>query len=121
MPLSGPEWVVKFPTSRSVDDLTEPFRGKVRDFLTALKNAAATVTIADTLRRPERAYLMHFSFAVARENADPASVPAKAAVDIQWVHPTARASRDAAETMVQGYGIVFKPALNSRHTEGNAI
>jgi len=121
MPLSGPEWVVKFPTSRRVDYLAEPFRTKVRDFLTALKNAAATVAIADTLRRPERAYLMHFAFAIAREHADPASVPANAAVDIQWVHPTARASREAAEEMVQGYGIVFKPALNSRHTEGNAI
>ena len=24
MPLSGPEWVLKFPTSKSPDDLTEP-------------------------------------------------------------------------------------------------
>jgi hypothetical protein len=121
MLLSGPEWVVKFPNSRSVDDLAEPFRTKVRRFLTALKDAGAIVTIADTLRRPERAYLMHFAFSIARESADPASVPANAAVDVGWVHPTAQASKDAAELMVQGYGIVFKPALNSRHTEGNAI
>src|SRR5262249_34956092 len=44
-----------------------------------------------------------------------------AGVDIQWAHVRAKASREAAEQMVEGYGIVFKPALNSRHTEGNAI
>jgi len=48
-------------------------------------------------------------------------------VDIQWLHlnaqgqPDLAASRSAAEQMVQGYGIVFKPALTSRHTEGKAI
>jgi hypothetical protein len=69
---------------------------------------------------------MHYSFAIAREGVDPATVPALAGVDIQWVHTTAgvadlSASRAAAEQMVQGYGIVFKPALSSRHTEGKAV
>jgi hypothetical protein len=127
MPLSGPSWVSQFPTSRSVDDLVEPFRTSVRQFLDALRAAGATVSVADTLRSPNRAYLMHFSFSIAREGLDPASVPARAGVDIQWVHPDApgvpraTASRDAAEQMVQGYGIVFRPALGSRHTEGRAI
>jgi hypothetical protein len=127
MPLSGPEWVPEFSTSKKIDDLTEPFRTNVKRFLVALKAANATVVVADTLRRPERAYLMHFSFAIAREDADPARVPPRAGVDIQWVHRTstggsdARASKEAAARMVEGYGIVFKPALNSRHTEGNAI
>jgi len=70
---------------------------------------------------------MHFSFAIARESLDPASVPAMPAVDIQWAHadaagqPDLAASRTAAEAMVQGYGIAFKPVLNSRHTEGCAL
>jgi len=125
--LSGPAWVSKFPTSRSPDTLVEPFRTSVTRFLAALRNAGATVTIADTLRPPERAHLMHFSFAIARQGVDPATVPARAGVDIQWVHPaaggqsSATASRNAAEKMVQGYGIAFRPALNSRHTEGRAI
>jgi hypothetical protein len=48
-------------------------------------------------------------------------------VDIQWVYvdrngnPDRAASRAAAAAMVQGYDIVFRPALASRHTEGKAI
>jgi len=127
MPPSGSEWISEFSTSKRVDDLAEPFRTNVKRFLVALKAANATVVVADTLRRPERAYLMHFSFAIAREGVHPAQVPPRAGVDIQWVHtastggPDVKASKEAAERMVEGYGIVFKPALNSRHTEGNAI
>jgi hypothetical protein len=127
MPLSGVAWVSQFPNSKSPDSLVEPFKTKAKTFLTALKSAGATLTIADTLRPPERAYLMHFAFSIARENLDPATVPAKAGVDIQWVHPStpalssAKASKDAAEQMVLAYGIAFKPALGSRHTEGKAI
>jgi hypothetical protein len=36
-------------------------------------------------------------------------------------NPDIIASRRAAEEMVAGFGIVFRPALTSRHTEGNAI
>jgi hypothetical protein len=127
MPLSGPSWVAEFPNSKSPDKLVEPFRANAKKFLAALKDAGATVTIADTLRPPERAYLMHFAFSIAREGLNPATVPPRPGVDIQWVHPAApgvsstKASKDAAEKMVQAYGIAFKPALNSRHTEGKAI
>jgi len=127
MPLSGPLWIPQFPNSRRVDDLVEPFRTGVRDFLAALRTAGATVTIADTLRPPQRAYLMHFSFAIAREGREAASVPPRTDIDIQWVHPasgsstSAQASKNAAEQMVAGYGIAFRPALQSRHTEGRAI
>jgi plastocyanin len=127
MPLSGPQWVAKFPTSKSINDLVEPFRSNVRRFIAALQAAHATVSIADTLRPSERVHLMHFSFAVAREGLDPATVPVKPGVDIQWVHtdalgkPDLVASKAAAEQMVRNYEIVFKPALSSRHTEGNAI
>jgi hypothetical protein len=127
MALSGPQWASQFPTSSSTDDLTEPFRSNVNRFLAALGSAGATVSISATLRPPERAYLMHYSFRIAREGFDPATVPAMAGVDIQWVHsapdgsPSSSASRSAAEQMVQAYGIVFRPALGSRHTQGNAI
>jgi len=127
MPLSGPQWVLKFPTSTSLDDLAKAFRGSAKRFVAALTAAHATVIISDTLRPPQRAYLMHFSFAIGRESLSPASVPAMPAVDIQWVHTNAAgqldlaASRAAAEAMVQGYGIAFKPVLNSRHTEGRAL
>jgi len=124
--LSGGQWVARFPNSASVDDLAEPFRSNARRFVAALRQAQAAVTIAATLRRPERAHLMHFAWAIAREGANPNTVPAKAGVDIQWVHsngqgPDLAASKAAAEQMVLGYGIVFKPALTSRHIEGKAI
>jgi hypothetical protein len=127
MSLSGPEWVNQFPESTSTDDLVEPFQGNANRFLAALNAAGATVSIACTLRPRERAYLMHYSFRIARQNLDPGTVPAMAGVDIQWVHtdaasaPDLAASRNAAEQMVQAYGIVFQPALSSRHTEGKAI
>src|SRR5258708_21203508 len=124
MPLSGIEWISKFPTSRSLDDLSEPFRGAASRFVAALRAAGASVSIADTRRSAERAYLMHFSFAIAREAQDPAGVPPKQGVDIEWAHtdavgnPDLAASQAAAEEMVQGYGIRFKPALDSRHIQG---
>jgi hypothetical protein len=70
---------------------------------------------------------MHYSFRIAREALDPATVPAMQGVDIEWVHRDARghvnlaASRAAASAMVSGYSIVFRPALNSNHTRGLAI
>lgn len=127
MELSGPDWVSKFPPSKSLDALIEPMRTGATQFVAALRAAGATVMVADTLRPPQRAYLMHYSFLIARQGLDPATVPAMAGVDIQWVHVDAAgaadvaASKAAAEKMVQTYGVVFLPVLNSRHTEGRAV
>ncbi len=127
MSLSGPLWVSQFPDTASTDDLEQPFRGNVTRFIAALTAAKASVSINTTLRPPQRAYLMHYAFCIARENLDPGTVPAMAGVDIQWTHsgangaPDLAASKAAAEQMVQAYGIVFMPVLNSRHTEGKAI
>jgi hypothetical protein len=91
------------------------------------RHAGVHVTISATLRPPERAYLMHYAFRIAREHLDPAQVPARAGVNIEWAHTNAQgqpdlaASRRAAEEMVRGYGIVYRPALASRHTQGLAI
>ena len=126
---SGPEWVRQFPGSRSLDDLVEPFRSAAKAFVTALLDSGCSVTIASTLRPPERAYLMHFSTAIARNVTLPQNVPANPKVNIEWVHRTGGQidqpkSRSAAVQMVQGYGIDPTsplPALASRHTEGNAV
>jgi hypothetical protein len=106
---SGVKWISQYPTSTSLDDLAEPFRGNVNRFIASLR------------------HLMHFAFAIAREKEDPRRVPAMRNVDIQWVHqnahgePDLAASKVAAQEMVEGYDIEFKPVLGSRHTEGNAI
>jgi D-alanyl-D-alanine dipeptidase len=119
---SGREWVRQFPTSRSIGDLNEPFETNCRNFVNSLKASGASVDIAATLRPPERAYLMHYSYRIAKEGLDPAKVPAMAGVDIDWTHGgDKRAAVQAAKEMVAGYGIVYKPALNSRHSQGLAI
>jgi hypothetical protein len=127
MALSGPEWVSQFPTSKSVDDLAEPFRANVNNFIAALKAAGATVSIAATFRPPERAYLMHFCFLIAKNLIAPATVDAHPDVDIQWQHfddaggADLPASLAAATKMMTGYAIAFQPTLFSRHTQRLAI
>ena len=125
--LSGPIWVQRFPTSRSTADLTREFASAVDDFIGALYAGGASVKIAATLRPPERAYLMHYSWLVGRSKVDAEDVPEMAGVDIDWVHrdnrgrPSTTASRSAALGMAGLDGIVYAPALSSRHTEGRAI
>lgn len=118
---SGAHWVDRFPTSVSVDDLKEGFRDKVQDFLDALADAKALVEISATYRPPERAYLMHYSYKIAKGWIRPAKVPPMAGVEIDWVHDTYKLSRAAAVAMVNGYETVHQPSLKSRHMERAAI
>lgn len=125
--LSGPAWCSRYPNSSDPETLAEPFRSNVRRFLDALKQAGATVTISATRRSAERQYLMRGAWTIARDCLSPEAVPPMAGVDIQWSHPDDPNEPDsdpsviAAEAMVKAYGIVFKPALTSRHIEGLAI
>jgi len=125
--LSGLSWVSQFPTSTSTDDLVDPFKDHVNNFIDALETAGATVTVNATLRPKERAFLMHWSFRVALEGYDPEKVPEMAGVDIDWAHRDAEkkvnvsVSRSNAQQMVDGYDIAYRPVLESRHTEGKAI
>ncbi len=124
---AGKSWVAKFPTSKTVADLNGGFKAKVTKFLAALKDAGAKVTISATYRPPERAYLMHWAFQIAKKNFDPAKVPAMKGVDIDWTaagkdgKADPKEAKKAAQAMVDAYGIAYSPALKSRHTEGNAI
>ncbi len=124
---SGAAWVTRFPTSQSTDDLTPVFREEVNRFISALRAANASVRISETYRSRERAYLMHYAYAIARENLSPASVPALEGVNICWLHrdaegnPGLPASKKAAEQMVTAFNIAFKPTLDSPHIERRAI
>lgn len=124
---SGPAWVSRFPGSASPDDCIEPFRSGLRAFLAALAEARATVRIAATYRPPQRAYLMHWSWKIARNIVDARDAETMPGVDIDWVHLTAAGdpdipkSRSAASQMVSLYGIVAQPALTSRHTQRRAV
>jgi len=125
--LSGPIWVQRFPTSADVSDLSASFATSVGNFIASLRAGGAGLSIAATLRPPERAYLMHYAWRIGRDSLDAEDVPAMAGVDIDWVHRDRRgradatASQSAALGMVGLFGIVYRPALSSRHTEGRAI
>jgi hypothetical protein len=124
---SGSAWAAQFATSTQTTDLVQPFRDDVDDFIDALRAGNATVNIAATLRPPERAHLMHYSYRISQDGLDPETVPEYQGVNICWTHRDANgtvdvpASTAAARAMVNAYGIQFPPALQSRHTQGRAI
>jgi hypothetical protein len=120
MELSGSEWVARFPTSASVDDLADPSKSNVQNFLSALNVAGASVTITATLRPPQRAYLMHWSWHIAKGLDDASDAPAMDGVDITWVHPDGT-SVQAAQDMVDGYGMAYanlEPYQRPSHRHG---
>lgn len=128
--LSGPEWTALYPGSSSPADLRFPFRGYVEAFIAALRTAGARVTVAATLRPPQRAYLMHWSWLIAHIKADPQRIPQMHGVDIRWDHTDANdrysslASIVAAKAMVacfQMQRLGVAPSLTSRHTLGLGI
>lgn len=127
--LSGLIWVRRFPGSNSTTDLIPSFRTNIDSFLTVLRTAGANVHISATLRPLERAYLMHYAWGIARDAVNPSTVPRMAGVDIEWVHKLPDGtinldkSKQAAEEMIgpNGYNMVQRAALKSRHTEGRAV
>jgi hypothetical protein len=134
---SGSAWVSRFPDSKRIADLRQPFRGDVAKFISAMKDAGIKQATITTLRPPERAYLMHYSWLVAKKKLSPQRVPAfaprpgQAPVSICWVHTTATGAIDvagsvaAAAQMARAYRIDPKlavaPSLTSLHTQGLAI
>lgn len=120
--LSGPHWIDYFQTSRSISDLASPFRERVLAFQKALVDAEAQTIIAATYRPKQRAYMMHYAARVSRGITRAQDVPSMSGVDIDWVHYTNAGSVQAAELMVDAYGIGGNPvALESRHTQRLAI
>lgn len=147
IPTTKAEWADEFPGSNSPDDLVEPFRANVQNFLSALfiasldfPQAELTWEISSTLRPAKRAYLMHHAARLAVLDEDFVSVPSfnpgsvatgidpyTGRLDIGWAHYDANGDLDLEEStaavlaMVSAYGIVYPPALLSRHTRGLAM
>lgn len=122
--LSGAEWVKKYLGSSSTTALLDPFKSNVDNFISAIKVAGGNVSISATYRPEERAYLMHWSYKTAKGQVLPENVPAMDGVNIEWNHGGLEASKSAARDMVNAYGMQnlrTSPALNSRHTNKNAI
>lgn len=120
--LSGAHWVQFFRASSSLDDLASPFRQRAQAFLKAMTDAGIKVNLDNTLRPPERAYMMHYAVKIRRRDIDPRNVPSMSGIDIDWAHYTQAASIRAAEDMVMAFEIGDNPAaLRSRHTQGLAV
>ncbi len=120
--LSGPHWIESFPTSKSISDLTSPFRQRVEAFQKALIDAGCQVIVTATHRPKERAYLMHYAARIYRQEIAARFVPKMAGVDVEWVHYTNAGSVQAARDMLNAYGVGGNPvSLNSRHIQRLAI
>lgn len=122
---SGAEWwranQHKYPNSAEIAELAPAFATAVGNFIRALKAGGANVVVASTRRNRLRAYLMHFSWRVAKGDIAPGKVPLEPEVRIVWDHGDDAASRRAAQEMVDLFGIVHKPSLISNHIAGTAV
>jgi hypothetical protein len=138
--LSGAAWAKQFPGSTEISKLAQPFQQDVRDFIDAMHAAQPApgihVHVVSTLRPPERAYMMHWSWMIAKGEISAEDVPAfvpesgQAPVNVCWEHTDANGVYDpstsitAAQDMATALGVVnlpIAPALNSNHTKGLAI
>lgn len=123
--LSGQAWwhanQAKYPNSNHLEDLEASFRQKATEFIAAMQAAGAIVSVKATRRSKQRAYLMHFSWKIAKGTIGPAQVPPEPGVDIIWDHGNSTASKMGAQEMVDHFGLVFQPSLNSLHIQGKAI
>lgn len=123
--LSGTAWWKanqgRYENSKKVSDLSGSFQSGVKAFIDALEAAGASVDVSSTLRNKDRAWLMHWSWQVARGKVKPDRVPTNSAVRIVWDHGDESASQRAAKEMVALFHLKFEPSLTSRHIEGKAI
>ena len=123
--MSGKVWwhanQASYPNSSAVADLAPGFREKVETFIAALRLAGAIVTPNATRRNKTRAYLMHYSFRLAKGKVKAKDIPKVEGCNIIWDHGDDKKSRAAAQEMVALFAIVFQPSLTSLHIAGNAI
>lgn len=124
-PLSGADWwhanQARYPNSAALADLASPFRERAIAFVEAMRAAGARVTITSTRRNAIRAALMHYSWRVAEGSVAPGAVPPIPGAAIRWDHGDLLASTQAAQAMVDLFGIAYAPSLGSRHVEGRAV
>ena len=123
--LSGAQWCIRFPGSKTITTLEPRFQQGVSNFLLALQQAGAQYHLNATYRPPERAYLMTWCWMLANGQVEPKAVPPRNGVLIEWVHATKEKSIAAAKAMVREYRmtkLLTKPAgENSLHCVGEAI
>ena len=129
--LSGKAWIAwankHAINSNDVEDLEDTFKTNVKDFISALEKAGATITIDSTKRSAKRAYLFHLAWRIALKKVEAKEATKKEGVPINWVHSKDNDSIAAADEMVKGFGLAVPPkstvapSLTSNHITGKAI
>lgn len=124
--LSGKDWCAVYPYSTSISDLNPALGSSLRRFLNALGTTTykgkevPCYIMQETWRSKERNWLMYYSWKIAREKLDPASVPQNDKIYINWVHDDYNSSLNAAADMVKIFRMDVCPGMNSYHLSGNA-
>jgi hypothetical protein len=128
---SGSYWVTwanaHAVASDSLDDLVDPFKSNVKDFIKALEDAGATVTVNETKRSDKRAYLFHWSWLIGLGKAKASEAPDMTGVEIEWDYGDDEKSKAGAKEMIDGFGLAVPPsstnapALDSNHIAGKAV
>jgi hypothetical protein len=123
--LSGAAWwhanQARFGNSHKTADLVPGFREDVERFIAAMRAGGANIQISSTRRNKVRAYLMHFSWRIAKGEIAASNVPPEPGCQIIWDHGNTAKSRAAAQEMKDLFNIAFKPSLTSNHIAGKAI
>jgi hypothetical protein len=128
---SGKYWVQWANThaknSSSVDDLDSSFKSSAKNFIKAMEDAGATVTVSTTKRSAKRAYLFHWSWKISQGKCKAKDASAMTGVEIDWDHGDDAKSKQGALEMVNGFGLAVPPqstnppSLTSNHIAGKAI
>lgn len=116
--LSGAHWCARFPGDNRLKALDPTFKPSVDSFFSALDESGARYIVSAVFRPEARAYLMHWSYKIAKGSVSPDKVPAHDGILIEWVHSTPAASVSAAKDMCDTYRIFHlgtEPALHSQH------
>src|SRR5207247_5974199 len=109
--------------SDRLDALADPFKGNVTSFIDMLRANKAHVSISATYRPPERAWLMHWAWYIAKGKIKYSKLGTIANphnIDIVWDHGDEKSTRAAAAAMVKAHKVAHQAAPPSRHTERQA-
>ena len=123
--LSGAHWKAiadeKFPSLKSVDDLSVGFKPKAQAFLAMLDDNAISYDIESTLRPKERSYLFHYCLEVSSGRMKAKDVPKLDGVDINWDHGDEKESQAGAQDIANAFVLIGVAAHPSNHNRGDAM
>ena len=126
---SGADWMAiadanGWINSVELSALDATWGPRAEAFVNGLRAAGAQVHVEAGLRHPNRAFLMHYAWGVARGKYTPAQANTACrgrGIDIEWDHGNTADSRAAAQALVDAFGFVRQASITSNHIRGLAI